>query len=61
MRGQRVGYIRVSTVDQNPDRQLEGAEPPCSSYRCGGMNRRHDPSGGDHLTLAPCLGAGRVR
>ena len=24
MRGQRVGYIRVSTVDQNPDRQLEG-------------------------------------
>lgn len=22
--GQRVGYVRVSTVDQNPDRQLEG-------------------------------------
>ena len=22
--GQRVGYIRVSSIDQNPDRQLEG-------------------------------------
>ena len=26
MRGQRIGYIRVSTLDQNPDRQLEGAQ-----------------------------------
>jgi DNA invertase Pin-like site-specific DNA recombinase len=26
MGGQRVGYIRVSTFDQNPDRQLEGIE-----------------------------------
>lgn len=24
MTGKRIGYIRVSTVDQNPDRQLEG-------------------------------------
>ncbi|CDZ94960.1 MULTISPECIES: recombinase family protein [Pseudomonadaceae] len=24
MHGQRIGYIRVSTLDQNPDRQLEG-------------------------------------
>ena len=24
MNGQRVGYVRVSTLDQNPDRQLEG-------------------------------------
>jgi DNA invertase Pin-like site-specific DNA recombinase len=24
--GQRIGYIRVSTLDQNPDRQLEGAQ-----------------------------------
>jgi hypothetical protein len=24
MTGQRVGYIRVSTLDQNPERQLEG-------------------------------------
>lgn len=24
MQGQRVGYIRVSTFDQNPERQLEG-------------------------------------
>ncbi len=23
MTGQRIGYIRVSTLDQNPDRQLE--------------------------------------
>lgn len=26
MTGQRVGYIRVSSVDQNPDRQLEGVD-----------------------------------
>jgi DNA invertase Pin-like site-specific DNA recombinase len=24
MQGQRLGYVRVSSVDQNPDRQLEG-------------------------------------
>ena len=24
MNGQRIGYIRVSTLDQNPGRQLEG-------------------------------------
>lgn len=24
MSGKRIGYIRVSTIDQNPDRQLEG-------------------------------------
>ncbi|SFQ27474.1 Site-specific DNA recombinase [Geopseudomonas sagittaria] len=26
MHGQRIGYIRVSTLDQNPDRQLDGAQ-----------------------------------
>ena len=26
MTGKRIGYIRVSTVDQNPERQLEGLE-----------------------------------
>lgn len=26
MIGKRIGYIRVSTIDQNPDRQLEGIE-----------------------------------
>ena len=26
MTGKRIGYIRVSTIDQNPDRQLEGIE-----------------------------------
>ena len=26
MSGQRVGYIRVSSFDQNPERQLEQAE-----------------------------------
>src|SRR4051812_44171675 len=25
MQGQRIGYVRVSTLDQNPDRQLEQA------------------------------------
>jgi hypothetical protein len=24
MNGQRIGYVRVSTFDQNPKRQLEG-------------------------------------
>ena len=26
MKGQRVGYVRVSSYDQNADRQLDGAE-----------------------------------
>lgn len=26
MTGQRIGYIRVSTLDQNPERQLEGVK-----------------------------------
>jgi DNA invertase Pin-like site-specific DNA recombinase len=26
MNGQRIGYIRVSTVDQNTERQLDGSE-----------------------------------
>lgn len=26
MTGKRIGYVRVSTVDQNPDRQLDGVE-----------------------------------
>ena len=26
MTGKRIGYIRVSTIDQNPDRQLEGMQ-----------------------------------
>jgi len=26
MKGQRIGYVRVSTTDQNPKRQLEGME-----------------------------------
>jgi len=26
MKGQRIGYIRVSAFDQNPERQLEGIQ-----------------------------------
>ena len=26
MNGQRVGYVRVSTLDQNPERQLENIQ-----------------------------------
>ena len=26
MKGQRVGYVRVSTTEQNTDRQLEGLQ-----------------------------------
>ncbi len=27
MKGQHIGYVRVSSLDQNTDRQLEGVEP----------------------------------
>lgn len=27
MNGQRIGYVRVSTLDQNPDRRLDGVPP----------------------------------
>lgn len=27
MDGKRIGYVRVSSLDQNPDRQLEGVSP----------------------------------
>jgi len=30
MAGQRVGYVRVSTYDQNPERQLENIELDCA-------------------------------
>ena len=30
MNGQRIGYIRVSTFDQNPERQLEGVQVDCT-------------------------------
>ena len=30
MSGQRIGYIRVSTLDQNHERQLEGIELDCT-------------------------------
>ena len=26
MQGQRIGYVRVSTFDQNPERQLDGVQ-----------------------------------
>ena len=29
MAGQRVGYVRVSAFDQNPERQLESIELDC--------------------------------
>ena len=29
MTGQRIGYIRVSTFDQNPERQLEHVDVAC--------------------------------
>jgi DNA invertase Pin-like site-specific DNA recombinase len=29
MTGQQIGYVRVSTLDQNPERQLEGAAVDC--------------------------------
>ena len=29
MAGQRVGYVRVSTYEQNPERQLENIELDC--------------------------------
>ncbi|MCD9678140.1 recombinase family protein, partial [Klebsiella pneumoniae] len=29
MQGQRIGYVRVSSFDQNPERQLEGVQGHC--------------------------------
>jgi len=26
LQGQRIGYVRVSSFDQNPERQLEGIQ-----------------------------------
>ena len=37
MDGQRIGYVRVSTVEQNPARQLEHEQ----SDRCDSAARRH--------------------
>lgn len=37
MQGQRIGYVRVSSVDQNADRQLDGMElDQCFTDRCSG-------------------------
>jgi len=41
MTGQRVGYMRVSTFDQNPDRQLEGvALDRCFTDRVSGKDTK---------------------
>lgn len=41
MTGQRVGYVRVSTFDQNPDRQLEGvALDRCFTDRVSGKDTK---------------------
>ena len=47
--GQRVGYRRVSTVDQHPDRQLEGVpvDKLFTDYASGGTTQRPQ--------LAACL------
>jgi DNA invertase Pin-like site-specific DNA recombinase len=36
MQGQRIGYVRVSTVDQNPARQLEQVQVDrfCRIFSC---------------------------
>lgn len=41
-KGKRIGYVRVSTVDQNPDRQLEGIEidKKFIDYASGYANKR---------------------
>ena len=39
MKGQRVGYVRVSTHEQNTDRQLEGIElDRCFTDRASGKD-----------------------
>lgn len=32
MPGQTVGYIRVSTMDQNTERQLDGRQPSSTDF-----------------------------
>ncbi|HBJ1733481.1 TPA: hypothetical protein LA479_004903, partial [Salmonella enterica] len=42
MTGQRIGYIRVSTFDQNPERQLEGVKVDRAfSDKASGKDVRH--------------------
>ena len=41
MKGQNIGYIRVSTVDQNAERQLDGVElDKTFTDRCSGKDTR---------------------
>ena len=40
MKGCKVGYVRVSSLDQNPERQLDGIElNHCFIDRCSGKNK----------------------
>lgn len=38
MNGQRVGYVRVSTFEQNAERQLDGVELD-RTWDCRGLER----------------------
>jgi len=41
MAGQRIGYVRVSTLDQNTDRQLDGVVVErCFADRASGKDTR---------------------
>ena len=47
MAGQRIGYVRVSSFDQNPDRQLEGVQVDRNLHRQSlGQGREAPATGG---------------
>src|SRR5437879_6937760 len=40
MPGQRLGYVRVNSVSQNPDRQLDGLDRVCTDRASGKDTQR---------------------
>ena len=53
MPGQRIGYIRVSSIDQNPQRQLEQIPPRPGLYRRGLREGREASGAGAPGCLRP--------
>jgi DNA invertase Pin-like site-specific DNA recombinase len=44
MAGQRIGYVRVSTVEQNAERQLDGVVLDCAfTDRASGRDAKGSP------------------
>ena len=53
MHGQRIGYVRVSSFDQNPERQLEHVQVDrlFTEKASGKDTQRLSPLGWEHINL----------